>query len=212
LCGDAALYEPPPPRIPRRMGRPRSQGRQLVSPPAVVAHTPQRPGLTGAWSGGSPRDVATVTGTGSWDRSGEALVEGRWLDVHDGTGTHRDESFFTTDMTMKPQQLVACDTQRWSIDTTFQKGRAYVTLASTKSDGQQTVRRFTPCVFGRYTVVVLRSLHLPCASSTRRAGLGSGQATATCSDMRTCVRRALWAPWCLHTQTAPQEFSKRSQP
>jgi hypothetical protein len=33
----------------------------------------------------------------------------------------------------------------------------------------------------------------------------------TFADMRTCVRRALWKPWCVHTQDDPKEFSKLSR-
>jgi len=210
--GDAALYEPPPPRTPHMMGRPRIKGRKLASPHAVVANTAQRNGLIVAWYGGGTRDIETVTGTGHWYRIGEALVEVRWLYVHDCTGTHRDEYFFTTDMTMTPQQIVECYTQRWSIETTFQECREYLKLESTKSYGQQTVLRFTPCLFGLYSVVVLLYLQLPCSSSTRRAVFWRAKATVTFSDMITCVRRALWAQWCFHTQADPQEFSKLSQP
>jgi hypothetical protein len=79
----------------------------------------------------------------------------RGVYVHDATGTHRDEDFLTTDLTMKPPQRVACDTHRWSIDPTFQECRAYLQLESTKGDGQHTVLRFTPCLFGLYTILVL---------------------------------------------------------
>jgi hypothetical protein len=54
---------------------------------------------------------------------------------------------------MKPHQSVACYTQRWSIETTFQECREYLKLESTKGYGQQTVLRFTPCLFGLYTLV-----------------------------------------------------------
>jgi DDE superfamily endonuclease len=153
--GDAALYEPPPPRPQGTIGRPRVKGQKLPSPQAVVANTAQRTRLTVAWYGGSTRDLEVVTGTGHWYRIGEALVEVRWVYVHDCTGTHRDEYFFTTDMTMKSQQIVECYTQRWSIETTFQECREYLKLESTKGYSQQTVLRFTPCLFGLYTMVVL---------------------------------------------------------
>jgi hypothetical protein len=188
------------------------KGQQLASPQAVVAHTAQRTGLVVAWYGGSTKDIEVVTGTGPWSRMGEALVEVRWLYVHDGPGTHRDESCLTTDSTMKPPPLVECYTPRWSIETTFQEGREYLKLASTKSDRKQTVRRFTPCVFGLDTVVVLFSRQLPRSSSIGSAVFWSSTATVTFSAMMTCVRRVCWAPWCFHTQAAPQEFSKLSQP
>jgi hypothetical protein len=204
------LYEPPPPRTRRTMGRPRVKGQKLASPQEVVAHTDKRTSLRVAWYGGSTRDLELVTGTGHWYRIGEALVAVRWLYVHDCTGTHRDEYFLTTDITLKPQQMVECYTQRWSIATTFQECREYLKLESTKSYGKQTVLRFTPCLFGLYTVIVLLYLQLPCSSSTRRAVFWRGKSTVTFSDMITCIRRALWAQWCFHTQADSQEFSKLS--
>jgi hypothetical protein len=121
------------------------KGQKLASPQAVVAHTPQRTHLTVAWYGGGTREVEGVTGTGHWYRIGEDLVAIRWGYVHDGTGTHRDEYCFSTDLTLRPQQIVACYTQRWSIETTFPECREYLKLESTTGDSQATVLRLTPC-------------------------------------------------------------------
>jgi hypothetical protein len=55
--GDAALYEPPPPRTCHTMGRPRVKGQKLASPQEVVAHTAKRTSLRVAWYGGSTRDI-----------------------------------------------------------------------------------------------------------------------------------------------------------
>jgi hypothetical protein len=208
--GDAALYAPPPPRRASTVGRPRVKGQKLASPQGVVANTAHRTSLRVVWYGGTTRDIEVVTGTGHWYRIGEALVEVRWVYVHDCTGTHRDEYFFTTDLTMKPQHVVECYTQRWSIETTFQECREYLKLESTKGYGQHTVLRFTPCLFGLYTLVVLLYLHLPRPSDTLRAVFWKGKSTVTFSDMMTCVRRALWQQWVFQTQAASQEFSKLS--
>lgn len=89
-----------------------------------------------------------VTGTGHWYRIGEDLVEVRWVSAHDTTGIHRDVYFLTSDLTMQLQQMVACDTQRWSIETPFQECRAYLKLESTKGSRQPTVLRLTPCLRG----------------------------------------------------------------
>jgi hypothetical protein len=88
---DAAVYEPPPPCTPSTIGRPRVKGQQLASPQEGVAQTTQRTRLTVHWSGGNTRDIEIVTGAGHWYRIGEDLVEVRWVYVHDGTGTPRDE-------------------------------------------------------------------------------------------------------------------------
>jgi hypothetical protein len=208
---DAALYEPPPPRTHSTIGRPRVKGQKLASPQEVVAQTPQRTHLTVAWYGGGTREIEVVTGTGHWYRIGEDLVEVRWVYVHDGTGTHRDEYFFSTDITMRPQQIVECYTRRWSIETTFQECREYLKLESTKGYCQTTVLRLTPCLLGLYTAIVLLYLQLPKTASTLGAVCWRGKSTVTFSDMVTCVRRALWEQWVFHTQDDPQEFSKLSR-
>lgn len=142
---DAAVDEPPPLRTRRTIGRPRVKGRKLPSPQAVVAHRTRRTHLAGAWDGGTTRDIEMVTGTGHWDRIGEALVAVRWVYIHDGTGTHRDEYLSTTNLSLRPQQIVEGYTQRWSIDTTFQECREHLKLESPKGYGQHTVFRCTPC-------------------------------------------------------------------
>jgi uncharacterized protein YerC len=209
--GDAALYEPPPPRTRHTMGRPRVKGQKLASPQEVVANSVKRISLTVAWYGGSTRDIEVVTGTGHWYRIGEDLVAVRWVYTHDCTGTHRDEYFFTTDITMSPQQIIECYTQRWSIETTFQECREYLKLESTKGYCQATVLRLTPCLLGLYTAIVLLYLQLPKISRTPGAVFWRGKSTVTFSDMITCVRRALWKQWCFQTQDDPKEFSKLSR-
>jgi DDE superfamily endonuclease len=159
--GDAALYDPPPLRTRRTIGRPRVKGQKLPSPQEEVAHSTRRTRLAVAWYGGTSRDIEIVTGTGHWYRIGEDLVAVRWVYVHDYMGTHRDEYFFTTDLSLCPKQIVECYTQRWSIETTFQECREHLKLESTKCYSQQTVLRFTPCLFGLYTIVVLLYLQLP---------------------------------------------------
>ena len=208
--GDAALYEPPPLRTCHTMGRPRVKGQNPASPHEVVANTSERTSLTVAWYGGTTRAIEIVTGTGHWYRMGEDLVDVRWGYVHDCTGTHRDESFLTTAITMKPQRMVACDTPRGSIETTFQDCREDLKLESTHGDGPHTVLRFTPCLFGLYTMVVLLYLQLPRSSSTLSAIFWRGKSTGTFSDMLTCVRRALWAEWCVHTAADLRQCSKLS--
>jgi hypothetical protein len=147
--GDAALYEPPPPRTRGTMGRPRVKGQKLASPRAVVAQTTMGAQLTVAWYGGTTRAIECVTGTGHWYRIGEAFVAVRWVYVHDVTGTHGDEYVFSTALRMSPQQIVECYTQRWAIETTFQEGREDLTLESTTCSSQHTVFRFAPWVVAR---------------------------------------------------------------
>jgi hypothetical protein len=209
--GDAALYEPPPPRTRTTMGRPRVKGQKLASPQEVVAHRAHRTRLTVAWYGGSTRDIEIITGIGHWYRIGESLVAVRWVYVHDSSGTHRDEYLFTTDLRMKPKQIVECYTQRWSIETTFQECREYLKLESTKCYSKQTVLRYTPCMFGLYTIIVLLYLQLPNLLHASIMVDWKGKSTVTFSDMLACVRRAIWKEWVFQTPGKTTPFSKLPQ-
>ena len=126
---------PPWTRHRHTMGRPRVTGPKRASLPEGVEHMVKRNRFTVAWYGGASRNSEVVMGTGHWYRSGEALVEVRWVSIQDGTRTHRDGYAMTTDLTMKPPQIGEYDTQRWSIDTTCQECREDLTLESTKGDG-----------------------------------------------------------------------------
>jgi hypothetical protein len=206
--GDAALYAPPPPRTRHTVGRPRVKGQRLASPQEVVAHRTRRTRLRVAWYGGTTRAIECVTGTGHWYRIGEALVAVRWVYVHDATGTHRDEYLFTTDLQMRPQQIVEGYTQRWSIETTFQECREYLKLESTKCYSQQTVLRFAPCLFGLYTLIILLYLQLPDPLHFPAVLSWHGKSTVTFADMMMCVRRALWRQWFFQTPRTAKPFSK----
>ena len=136
------------------------------------------------------------------------MVAVRWVYVHDCTGTHRDEYLFTTNLSLHPKQIVECYTQRWSIEITFQECREHLKLESTKCYGQQTVLRFTTCLFGLYTLIVLLYLQLPNPLRLPIVVSWRGKSTTTFADMLTCVRRAIWQQWFFQTPTTAERFSK----
>lgn len=211
---DAALYEPPPQARPGQKGngRPRQKGRKLPSPAAVVARTKRRQRLNVAWYGGGRRDVEVVTGNGQWYRSGAGLAALRWVWVHDGTGTHRDEYFFTTAVDWTAAQLIETYTGRWNLETTFEEMRSCLGLETTRGWTAPTVSRVAPCLFGLYTVTVALYVGLP---RYRRLGVGvlwPGKQDVTFSDALTAVRRWLWVDWVFAIPGRGREFSKLSRP
>lgn len=206
---DANLYAAPPqPRGKKKHGRPRLKGRKLASPAAVVKPTKQRTRLTVAWYGGGKRRVEVVTGTGHWYQGGAGLVAIRWVFVHDLTGTHRDDYFFTTDVELSPKRIIEMFTGRWSIETMFQEMRAYVGLETTRGRTRSTVLRAAPMLFGLYSLVVLLYARLPARWQQSAAIDWPGKETVTFSDVMTRVRRWLWAEWVLETACPRVVFSK----
>jgi hypothetical protein len=201
---NAALYDPPPPVEYKangkraKPGQPPVKGKKRDTPEQVVAATPQRRRLKVAWYGGETRQVEIVSGTGHWYKAGQGLVEVRWVFVQDKTGTHRDEYFYSTDVTMTPQDIIQAYTRRWNVETTFQEMRSYMGLETTRGWKQETVLRAAPCLFGLYSVVVCLYLLTP-AKYKAKAGLHwPGKENLTFSDALRAVRQWLWVEGIFH--------------
>ena len=211
---DGALYQPVAQATPggKRKGRPRQKGPKLPSPATVVAQSKRRQRLNVAWYGGGRRDVEVVTGTGQWYRSGAGLAALRWVWVHDCSGSHRDEYFFTTAVDWTATQVIETYTGRWNIETTFEEMRSCLGLETTRGWSAPTVSRVAPCLFGLYTVAVVLYVGLP---RSRRLGVGvlwPGKQDATFSDALMAVRRWLWVEWVFAIPGHGSEFSKLSRP
>ncbi len=180
--------------------------------PAEVVQTARRRRLNVAWYGGGRRDIEVVSPTGHWRRAGEGLVAVRWVFVHDRTGTHRDEFFFTTEVGLSPQAVVEAFTGRWSIETTFQELRAYVGLETTRGRTANTVLRMAPCLFGLFTVIALLYAELPACYARVGAVSWVGKQQVTYSDAITAVRRWLWQEWVFANPSPSEAFAKLSRP
>jgi hypothetical protein len=207
---DANLVAPPPEYS--GLGRPRVKGADLPDPAAVVRDAPAREALEVAWYGGGRRRVEVVTGTGLWYKGGRPLVPVRWVFVHDLTGTHRDEYFFTTDVALTPTAVIETYTGRWSIETTFQEMRSYVGLETTRGWSRETVLRVAPCLFGLYTVVAWLYAELPARWARARVVVWPGKRDVAFSDAITAVRRWLWVEWVFALPGHREAFSKLSGP
>jgi DDE superfamily endonuclease len=205
---DAQLYEPAPEVVGKRPAhRPRKKGEKLPTPQEVVATT-GRTALEVSWYGGGRRDIEVVADSGHWLKSGKGLVPVRWAFVHDVTGTHRDDYFFSTDVDMAPKSIVETFTGRWSIETTFQEMRPYLGLETTRGWTETTVLRVVPCLFGLYSMVTLvyERLHSRGRSTTRVDWVGKVETTF--SDAITTVRRWLWSDWVFAHHSQGQALSK----
>jgi hypothetical protein len=190
LHPEANLFEPPPPYSGK--GRPRVKGVRLPKPSEAVAAARRRKRLTVGWYGGGTRRVETITGTGSWFKSGRGLVPIRWVFVHDRDGTHRDEYFYATDVGLDVRRIIETYTGRWDLETTFQEARSCLHLETARGWCRATVLRATPCLFGLYSVVAALYNELP---TGRRVGAVTwpGKTDVTFSDALTAVRRWVWS-------------------
>jgi hypothetical protein len=207
---DANLHAPAPPRRKGQSGRPRVKGRKTPSPQQIVARS-KRQRLSVSWYGGGTRRVEVVSSLGYWFKAGRGLVPVRWVFVHDLTGTHRDEYFFTTDVEMTPAQIVEAFTGRWSLEVTFGEMRAYVGLETTRGRTEHTVLRTAPCLFGLYSVIAVLYATLPIRLRHGSAIGWAGKTQTTFSDAITTVRRWIWRDGVFATGAHTATLSKLPQ-
>jgi DDE superfamily endonuclease len=206
---DARLYEPAPPYSGH--GRPRVKGAKAATPEQVVAGA-TRTTENVAWYGGGRREVQIVSGTGQWYKAGQGLVAVRWVFVHDLTGTHRDEYFFTTALDLSAIEVIEIYVARWNEETTFQEMRSYLGLESTRGWKEKTVLRAAPCLFGLYTVVAALYSQLPRRFAAIRAVTWADKQDTTFSDAITAVRRWLWREWVFSIPGYKPVFAKLARP
>jgi hypothetical protein len=210
---NAALYDPPPPVRYKANGKRATAGRSRVkgdkrdTPAQVVAKTRERPRLVVSWYGGEDRLVEVVSGTGYWYKAGQGLVEVRWVYVHDLSGTHRDEYFYSTEESMTAVQIIETYTQRWNVETTFQEMRSYIGLETTRGWQKETVLRAAPCLFGLYSVVVCLYLLAPEKYRAKGGVRWPGKQHVTFSDAIRVVRQWLWVEWVFSTAGQKQAFT-----
>ena len=215
----------------RRVGicRPRCRkGRKLPSPADTVAAARAGRGLapgggvlptaTVQWYGQSRRELEVLSACGGWYRprgnGTGALVPVRWLYTHDPQ-TGKQDWFFCTDPTHAPPAIIEDFAGRWSIEVTFEEGRAHLGWETTRQRCERSVLRCAPCLIGLFSLIALIFARLwreRDADRARGHGHGHGhgnwngswnwnwthhtpcyhKAEPTFADALYAVRRVLW--------------------
>jgi hypothetical protein len=211
LPANASLFAPPPPRRPGTNGRPPIRGEALPKPVDAVAGRKGRR-LKVRWYRGGQRVVRVISQVGGWYRGGAGIVPLRWVHVHDESGTHRDEYFYSSDASMPLRQIIETYCARWNIETTFQEMREHLGLESTRGWSRQTVLRMAPCLMCLYTLVVVFYDTLPRSGDYLRIYRWPGKRSITFSDMISSVRRYLWLEWIFDTVPGGELVKKLPPP
>ena len=113
---DAVLHDPPPPRRPGQIGRPRIVGARLPSLKAVLSDPATVwTDLTQRWPDGAKRHLQAATGTALWYHPGEPVVALRWLLLRDPTGRRDPQALPAPTPTWPPgpSSPGTCSAGRW---------------------------------------------------------------------------------------------------
>jgi hypothetical protein len=191
---DAVLHEPPPERTQHTMGRPRVVGQRL---PALEKglHDPQTlwQKLTLDWYGEGERTLEMCTGTALWYRYGCDPLPIRWVLTRDPGGKRPPKAIFSTDPTQPAEQIIVDFMKRWSLEVTFEEGRAHLGIETQRQWSDRAIERSTPLLFGLSSLVTLfgQALHPDGPVPVAQAAWYHKQ-QATFRDVLAEVRRHLW--------------------
>src|SRR5260221_10947563 len=149
--------------------------------------------LTLDWYGQGERTLEICTGTALWYRYGYDPLPIRWVLTRDPSGKRPPKAIFSTDLTQTAEQIVSDEISRWSLEVTFEEGRAHLGIETQRQWSDQAIERSTPLLFGLYSLVTLfgQTLH-PDGQIPVAQAAWYRKHTATFRDVLALVRRHLW--------------------
>lgn len=155
----AALYEPPNPSTKRRVGRPALKGKRLGSPKTLAR---QRNGWRAhpTEAGAQVQSWVTLWHSVMPGRRVHVVVVRRKATVHTKRQGQRKpralvEAFFTTDLTLSVETILASYRDRWAVEIDIRDGQAYYGLGQ---DQCRTWRRIVGANSFRLVMAAARTL------------------------------------------------------
>jgi hypothetical protein len=161
LRWDAALYHPPAPRPPGKRGPNPTKGKRQrrLQGWAARSDTPWE-SVEVEWYGGQRKTLWVFSRTAWWYTPRLPPVAIRFVIVCDPGGKLRMEAFFCTDLQATPVQILQWVVMRWSVEVTFEEGRAHLGLETQRQWSDQAMARTTPVLLGLFSLVTLLALQL----------------------------------------------------
>jgi hypothetical protein len=189
----AALFEPPPPAGTGR-GRRRKKGQRLPSP-AQMAEDPGRSWIKATvWIYGRKVKVWYQSLDALWYPSaGPQLL--RIVVVRDPRGQRRDDCFFSTDLTLKPPQILETFALRWPLEVCFRDVKQFLGFEDPQNRVSQATQRTAPLVFYIYDLVLLwhaTSGHLFAPQSAIERLWYRSKTSVSFEDILRNLRQATW--------------------
>lgn len=154
---DAALYAPPPPRLPGRPGRNRKKGKRLakLSQVLVDSSTPWQNVIFHHWYGNRPKKMQICSRTALWYRSGQPVLPLRWVLLRDPQGKVKSRAILCTDPKLEAAQIVQDFVKRWAVEVTFEEVRRHLGVESQRQWSDRAIERSTPVLLGLFSLVTL---------------------------------------------------------
>lgn len=205
---DARLFSPPPSRTTQTKGRTRVVGERLPTPQALSHDHAQKWELCEVeWYGGARRQMYLLSGIALWYSTGFAPLQIRYVLVRDPKAKLKTMAYFSTDVSMSSQSIVADFVKRWNIEVTFEESRAHLGVETQRQFSHLAIERTTPLLLGMYSLVCLfaNAMH-PAGEIPVMQTAWYAKSSATFIDLLAAVRKAFWGDFNFQTMPAQPEI------
>lgn len=210
---DARLFDPPPPRRPGTMGRPRVSGaRQPTMADRLTDPTTDWRRVTVAgWYGRTERQIEPISGTAIWYHPGKR-VPIRWLLVRDVAGAFEPQGFLCTDPDADPLDVLRWFVRRWSVEVTFAEVRRHLGVETQRQWSDRAIARTTPALLGLFSLVTLWAEAGLDGDVLLRRAAWYPKRQPSFSDALAAVRCRLWISATFSTSPNHGELAKIPRP
>ena len=154
---DAALYQPPPPRQPKQMGRPRKVGKRLPTLKALIenSYTPWQTVVVKDWYGHGDYTLQIASHTAVWYHTGLPVLPIRWVLIKDPKGKFEPQALLCTNLSAQPMEILQWFRQRWQVEVTFEEVRSHLGVETQRQWSNLAILRTTPALLALFSIVVM---------------------------------------------------------
>lgn len=214
---DAGLYKPAPPRQAGQLGRGRKKGERLPTLEQVAqnAQTRWKRVTIPDWYGEGRRVIEIVSDTAVWYHPGQPVLPIRWVLIRDPKGRFKTQALLSTDLNVKPVQMIQWFVLRWRLEVTLHEVREHLGVETQRQWSDPAISRTTPALLALFSLVTL--LAHPHARHHKlpvRQAAWYRKTRPTFSDALAWVRQQIWHQECfqsVHSQSDSVKVSPAIQ-
>jgi len=192
---DAQLFEFPV-HVPKKLGRKPVKGKRIELKKLLEDPKQTWVSLDVNWYGGIRKTIECLSFTCLWYHAGERPVTLRIVLVKTPNGKNCAETFFSTDVTLEPVQIINWFILRWNIEVTFAEARMHLGIETQRQWSDKAIHRTTPLLMALYSLLTLIALEM-----NKKKALVVAETTSwydkkgvlTFTDIILAVRRSLWS-------------------
>lgn len=192
---DAQLYEAPEAKKKGKRGRNRVKGKRIQLKELLVDPSQVWQTLTVKWYGGEQRTIECLTFECLWYHAGELPLKLRIVLVKTPNGKNEAETFFSTNLTNSPTQIIEWFVLRWNIEVTFAETRAHLGIETQRQWSDQAIARTTPLLMALLSILVLVAVKM---HETKKLVVQETtswydkKGELTLADILMVIRRSIW--------------------